>query len=52
MFKITVEITEKTQDSSKVILKSQKDTSKATQQEKQTATVVYNAIAEALQKLN
>lgn len=51
MFKITVEITEKTQETSNVTLKSQ-NISKATQQEKQTATVVYNAIAEALQKLN
>ena len=52
MFKITVEITEKTKETSNVTLKSQKDTSKATQQEKQTATVVYNAIAETLNKLN
>lgn len=52
MFKITVKITEKTKDTSTVTLESQKDISKATQQEKQTATVVYNAIAEALQKLN
>ena len=52
MFKITVEITEKTKETSNVMLKSQKDTTKATQQEKQTATVVYNAIAEVLQKLN
>lgn len=52
MFKITVEITEKTNETSNVTLKSQKDISKATQQEKQTATVVYNAIAEVLQKLN
>lgn len=51
MFKITVEIREKTNETSNVTLKS-KDTSKATQQEKQTATVVYNAIAEALEKLN
>ena len=50
--KVRLEITEKTAETSNVMLKSQKDTSKATQQEKQTATVVYNAIAEALQKLN
>lgn len=51
MFKITVEIAEKTSESSKVTLKTQKDTGKATEQEKKTATVVYNAIAETLQKL-
>lgn len=52
MFKITVEITEKTSETSTVTLKTQKDTGKSTEQEKKTASVVYNAIAEALQKLN
>ena len=52
MLKLTIEITEKTEETSNVTLKTQKDLSKATKQEKATASVVYNTIAEALSKLN
>ena len=51
MLKISVEIKEKDGDASSVIVKVPKDVSKATDNEKQTASVVYNAICEALGKL-
>lgn len=52
MLKITVEIKEKDGDASSVTVKVPKDVTKATDNEKQTASAVYNAICEALSKLN
>lgn len=51
MLKITVEIKEKDGDTSSVAVKVPKDVTKSTDNEKQTASVVYNAICEALGKL-
>lgn len=53
MLKISVEIKEKDGEASSVTVKVPKDASnsKATDNEKQTASVVYNAICEALGKL-
>lgn len=51
MLKISVEIKEKDGEASNVTVKVPKDISKATDNEKQTATVVYNAICETLANL-
>lgn len=51
MLKITVEIKEKDGDASSVSVKVPKDVTKSTDNEKQTASVVYNAICEALGKI-
>ena len=51
MLKISVEIKEKDGEVSNVTVKVPKDVSKATDNEKQSASVVYNAICEALGKL-
>ena len=51
MLKISVEIKEKDGEASNVTVKVPKDVSKATDNEKQTATVVYNAICETLANL-
>lgn len=52
MLKLTVEIKEKDNDTSSVTVKVPKDVTKATDNEKQTASAVYNAICDALGKLN
>ena len=51
MLKISVEIKEKDGDELSLTVKVPKDVSKATDKEKQTATVVYNAICERLANL-
>ena len=51
MLKITLEIKDKNDETATVTLKTQKDLSKATETEKRTASVVYNAVADTLKNL-
>ena len=56
MLKLTIVVSDSKTDDDKCTVKiespTEKQLEKATQSEKSTGAVVYNAIAEALQKLN
>ena len=51
MLKFTIKIKEANKDASNVTIEVPKDISKATKNEKQTASAVYNAICDALKNL-
>lgn len=52
MLKVIIEIKEKDAESSSVTLKGVVPTKTSTECEKNTATVIYNAVADVLKNLN